>query len=194
MKLKKGEISICHACNQLKPINNLKRMLCGSCYVAWYENTPKRKQSNRQRMARNRKNDRARFMEYFLKAHTKKKGIEYGLTREWIKEKLDVGKCEITGLPFVFKEYKEGQRGVRSFYAPSIDRIDNSIGYIPSNCRMIIWGYNLAKNNYTEREVLNLSLSLILNSVSVSLQNELKNLLPPYLISALPDQTIHKVA
>ena len=193
MKLKKNEISLCHNCNEVKRINNIKRMLCESCYVDWYKNTPHRKKANRERMARNRKNDPARFIEYQLKSVTKRKGIQYELNQQWIREKLEAGHCEVSGLPFVIKQYKQGENGVRSFYAPSVDRIDNALGYIPSNCRMIVWGYNLAKNNYTEREVINLSLSLILNSVSRTIQDDLKDLLPPYLISALPDKAIHKI-
>lgn len=192
MKFKKGDISICTNCGNVTAINNLSRMLCKECYINWYENTPKRKQSNRARQARNRKLDPARFIEYQLKSIAKKKGIAYDLDREWIREKLNHGYCEVTGLPLVQKEYKEADIGVQSFFAPSVDRIDNSLGYIPTNCRMIIWGYNLSKNNYTEREILSLSLGLVLSTIPPAQHAEFKSLLPNYVLATLPSNS-HRI-
>ena len=54
--------------------------------------------------------------------------------------------CELTGLPFDFS--LKGGRGNRNPYSLSIDRIEGGRGYVLSNCRFILWGLNVAFNNW----------------------------------------------
>lgn len=76
----------------------------------------------------------------------KSRGLEFSLTRDWVAEKLEMGKCEATGLPFVLDE------GMNAF-SPSIDKIDQTRGYTPDNCRMVIYIFNTARNVYTDADV-----------------------------------------
>lgn len=55
------------------------------------------------------------------------------------------GRCEISGVPFSTEKPK-GQR-IR-IYAPSVDRIDAAIGYVPSNCRLVCASVNIALNRF----------------------------------------------
>ncbi len=64
------------------------------------------------------------------------------LTKEWCKERIDKGICELTGLPF---DYIKIGRTMPN--CPSIDRIDSSIGYYKSNCQIILAWVNVAKSD-----------------------------------------------
>ena len=90
------------------------------------------------------------------KYSAKKKGMDYNLTDEWRDDKLSTGKCEKTGIPFVYEFH--------SPYVPSIDRIDSSKGYTTDNCQMVITVYNTAKNVYTDDLMLEMSKALIKES------------------------------
>jgi len=131
------------------------------------------------------KNPAKRFMAS-TRSSAKKRGLIFELTEEWFDSRLKKGKCEATGLPMKTKTYQRGARGVRSFYSPSVDRIVNSVGYVPSNCRLVCWGVNLAKSTFTDRDLNALSLSILLRNLPKSCQPELLALLPANIISSLP--------
>lgn len=76
----------------------------------------------------------------------KKKRIPFTLRREHILPALAAGRCEATGIPFVFG-------AGRSPFSPSIDRIDSSKGYIPGNIRIVLLAFNVACGEWGE-EVL----------------------------------------
>lgn len=60
-----------------------------------------------------------------------------------------VNGCEMTGLPF---DLSVKGKGNRNAYSLSIDRIEADKGYVLSNCRFILWGLNVAFNNWGEAE------------------------------------------
>ncbi len=78
-----------------------------------------------------------------------KKGVPFSLTPEWAASKW-TGKCELTGVPFDMSLI--GKPGGRS-YSPSIDRIVPEVGYVPSNCRFILYGINRFKGEMTDDEM-----------------------------------------
>lgn len=55
------------------------------------------------------------------------------------------GRCELSGLAFVMLA---DVRFKNRPFAPSIDRIDNSLGYSMSNCRLVCIAVNLALNEW----------------------------------------------
>jgi len=67
--------------------------------------------------------------------------LQCGITPAWIKERLDRGVCELTGIAF-------DMTGKRTQNSPSIDRIIPGGPYTPENCRMILWSLNRGLNNY----------------------------------------------
>ena len=56
--------------------------------------------------------------------------------------------CQLTGLPFDLSP--KGGRGARNLYSFSIDRIEGAKGYVWANCRFVLWGLNIAFNNWGE--------------------------------------------
>ena len=82
-----------------------------------------------------------------------KAGLEFTITSEWVKERMAVGFCECTGLRFIESE-RVGRCGP---FTPSIDRIDSSRGYTPDNCRIIVWGLNMALSEWGDEIYLQIA-------------------------------------
>ena len=82
---------------------------------------------------------------------TRKRGTEFALTVEWIRERIEAGHCEVTGIPFEF----DGRP-----WSPSLDRIDNTLGYTTDNVQVVVWTYNAAKGTGTSEDVLTMARAL----------------------------------
>ena len=83
------------------------------------------------------------------------RGIYFDLPLEWYKEKLAVGVCEKTKLPFVLDPSKSSftvisKNQLRNPFAPSVERLDSNQGYNIDNCVMVVCIYNFAKGTFTE--------------------------------------------
>lgn len=95
------------------------------------------------------------------KARSISKKWQFELTLEWIKERLERGICDVTGLPFDFKKPANGNHF--SPLSPSIDRIDSSKPYTKENCRVVCMIYNVCKGQWTDSDVLSFAKALIAN-------------------------------
>ena len=84
------------------------------------------------------------------KKAAKKKNFEHFIDKQWCLDKL-TGVCEITGLQFDLSV--EGAYKKMNPFAPSVDRINNNIGYTKDNCQMVVWIYNCSKNNFTDKDL-----------------------------------------
>ena len=89
------------------------------------------------------------------KGRAKKKGLGCDLTVEWILDKLDGHRCEVTGIQFDFRGPPKGVSNNR--FAPSLDRIDSDKGYTKDNVQVVVWQYNAAKSEYTTEEFIELA-------------------------------------
>jgi hypothetical protein len=69
------------------------------------------------------------------------------------------GKCAVSGITFRLDELKAGKLESRAF-APSLDRIDNNIGYEPGNVRLVCRIANFAMNTWGDSALLELSLGV----------------------------------
>lgn len=76
-------------------------------------------------------------------------GIKFSLTREDIHIP---DKCPVFGTPFAPKE-RTDKRYFGQSYAPSIDRIDNSKGYVPGNIIVVSCRANSIKGDATLEEL-----------------------------------------
>lgn len=85
----------------------------------------------------------------------KQRNIDFELPLSWYKEKLAIGVCEKTKLPFVLKPEKSpftvtSKNQVRNPFAPSVERLDSNKGYTEDNCVMVVCMYNFAKGVFSE--------------------------------------------
>lgn len=84
-----------------------------------------------------------------------KKGFNIDL--EYLKELWNhqQGKCAVTGLELRVKYiHTKKQKTDKSPYQASLDRIDNNKGYIKGNVRFVCLMFNIARNDFSDNEVL----------------------------------------
>lgn len=79
------------------------------------------------------------------------RGLDCVLTEADVKQMLAAGVCEQTGIAFE----PGGDFGV------SLDRVDNSKGYLRGNVQAVCWAYNRAKGASTDAAVLRMAVSLV---------------------------------
>jgi hypothetical protein len=82
--------------------------------------------------------------------------LEFDLDTSWVEERLSKGVCSVTQLPFVLIRGATRKHPM----APSIDRIDSTLGYTKENCRLVVTIYNFAKNEWSDADVLMLAKAL----------------------------------
>jgi len=116
----------------------------------YYEEVQKEKTRERRLIPEGR----CRFLIQGAKDRSKKQGIEFDLTLEWILERW-TGFCELTGLPFKLEVNK------RDRYSPSIDRIDPTKGYTQENCRLVLWAINTFKGDGDDKTMFDIATALI---------------------------------
>lgn len=105
-----------------------------------------------------------------VKLGASRRNIPFEISKEAISEKLEQQdwKCCRTGIPF---DLSAGEG--RKPYGPSIDRIDNNIGYTIDNIQIVCSIYNLAKSDFVDDDVLALAYALVEHRQN-SLINRLK--------------------
>ena len=72
------------------------------------------------------------------KGNARRRGIKFCLTRRWFEDRVENGKCELTGISFVYGEHRHP-------FGASVDRINSDGIYSEDNCRLILWMLNAAK-------------------------------------------------
>lgn len=104
----------------------------------------------------NRRNFPLRYILYRTKGNAKKRGIDFSLKISDLPAIPEF--CPI--FPWIRLEYQvdtvgksKGAPG-QSYGALSLDRIDNSKGYIPGNIQFISWRANWLKSNAETRELI----------------------------------------
>jgi len=78
----------------------------------------------------------------------------FNLTRNWCAAKW-TGRCEVTDIEFILNA------SVRHPFSPSLDRIDNSKGYEPDNCRFVLWAVNQFKHVSTDADMLKIAKAIV---------------------------------
>lgn len=117
------------------------------------ERERKRSESNRQ----NNKYYRAGQMFSSVKLGARKRKILFEISPALVFVMLEIQewKCIKTNIDF---DLTTGE-GTKPF-GPTIDRIDNSFGYLPSNIQIVCNMYNYAKNKWSDADVLMFAQSL----------------------------------
>lgn len=68
------------------------------------------------------------------------------------------GRCEVSGIRFRASRINGC---LKRPWAPSLDRIERSLGYVQSNCRIVCTAANLAMNEWGEDALIALSLGIV---------------------------------
>jgi hypothetical protein len=74
------------------------------------------------------------------------------------------GKCAVTGLDLQVKHiHTKTNKTLKNPYQASLDRIDNSKGYIKGNVRFVCLMFNYARNNFSDNDVLEFCQKVVSN-------------------------------
>jgi hypothetical protein len=90
--------------------------------------------------------------------------IECTIDARWVIAEMEKQgfRCALTGVPF--RQPRAGQPKGEPL-APSLDRMDNRLGYTPDNVRVILFGVNVALNQWGFDNLLEISRSLVRNQL-----------------------------
>jgi hypothetical protein len=107
----------------------------------------------------NRKDEYSPFRYHLNNAKNRviKYNEEFNLDLPYLKEiwHMQNGKCAVTGIDLNVKFiHTKNQRTDKNPYQASLDRIDNNKGYIKGNVRFVCLMFNIARNNFSDTDVL----------------------------------------
>lgn len=113
-------------------------------YYDKYKNDPEfRKQESKRAKERKKRRPEAHMLVH-IRASSKLRGLEFNLSESDI---IIPEFCPLTGLKLVLDNVKVENN------SPTIDRIDNSRGYVPGNVRVISYLANVMKNSATYEQM-----------------------------------------
>lgn len=84
------------------------------------------------------------------KARAKEKGLEFNLE---VKDIIIPDKCPILGIPIITR-FSINKRSGPAFNSPSLDRINNELGYIKGNIMVVSHKANTMKHTASPTELL----------------------------------------
>lgn len=186
VKLSNVETITCAYCGQQHAYERKrkpKKFCSNKCGVAFHGKFVRDKTKSAARVTAYYTKNYGKRLIVSSKSYAKKKGIAHALTEGYLNKQLSSGVCQVTGLPIASNIGTGESRGA---YSPSLDRVDNSVGYLNSNVRVVCWILNLAKNKFSDRDLNNLSVALVASHLSPSARKDFKALLPSNLIAGLP--------
>lgn len=139
-----SENRVCRGCQGAQPIDNFRqhnkggrRWTCRSCENGWVRTTkPWSSRAKKEYQKRVRLERRGLSLVSDAKRRAKTKGIPFDLDWRDIQRRLDLGKCEITSLPFDLMSPK-------AWNAPSLDQIRPGAGYTKENTRVVLYSLNV---------------------------------------------------
>ena len=99
---------------------------------------------------------RARKLVRDARYRAKKRSIPFDLTVEWVTAELHRGHCALSGLPFDLRLDPESRA-----YSPSIDKMIPELGYVQSNCRLVLNSLNSLRGRMTDAALLCLASALV---------------------------------
>lgn len=146
-----------------------KHGMCAHHYRQWYNANHRDPVKQLARVNRFFRGNPAKRLLWSCRLRARHQGCAFDLDEAWVQQRLDNGICEATGIPFALDPSQTGRGAARNFHTPSVDRIDPKQGYVKSNCRLVIWQFNLAKGPYSDRDVLLMARALVRRAFFASL-------------------------
>ena len=96
---------------------------------------------------------RTTYMLGNARQRARKGNLIFELDSEWLREKLEKGICEVTGIPFDI-QINGGKGHNTNSFSPSLERRNNSKGYTKENTEVVCWIYNRAKGAFPIEDLL----------------------------------------
>lgn len=98
--------------------------------------------------------------------NAKARALEITITLDDIKvlAELSQGRCMLTGIPFEHgadEDLRQSPTRRKRVWAPSIDRIDSSKGYVPGNVRLVCMAVNVALQEFGDTVLLRIAKALV---------------------------------
>jgi hypothetical protein len=111
-----------------------------------------------QNLVPNNRLDELTSFKWYLKVirkNSKHRQHEYNIDCKYLKQLWDKqnGICPFTNKKLILRTHSNNDI-TKSPYQASLDRVDNSIGYIEGNVRFVALIYNYAKNTFSDQEVI----------------------------------------
>ncbi len=103
-------------------------------------------------------NNPAKAMLGRCRGSAKARGHECTITAADIEALLAPMACSVTGLPLTLEA---GGNSKSNPWAPSVDRIDCSKGYVPGNIRVVCWAYNMMRGDFPDEVVMTLAEAVV---------------------------------
>jgi len=72
----------------------------------------------------------------------------------WIEEKILLGYCEVTSIPFDLTSQTSGTSHTKNPWVPSLDRIDSAGVYSKDNVQLVVYMYNVCKAEFSHSDVV----------------------------------------
>jgi hypothetical protein len=162
-------MQVCKTCGANKPADayfkqkSKRSGLFAECKVCQRQRNQKWIDDNRERFRhlargatnRMRRRDPVRSMIWLARSRAKKSGLEFTITQS---ELFIPAECPVLGIPLTYGLGKgEGQSMEARDSRASLDRIDNSKGYVPGNVVVVSYRANRLKSDADVSELLKLA-------------------------------------
>lgn len=161
------KVKVCSRCSQPAELVT-HRTICRPCNLARKRGVaaralslPENSALNRTKTAAYRQTPRGRagVLVWFAERRAKDAGRPYALDVNNVADRISVGYCEVTGLPFDMAPGPDKHHS--NPWAPSLDRKDSSGGYTTDNVQVVVAAYNYAKSEWSADVLLRLARAIV---------------------------------
>lgn len=171
---------MCTLCHRWFPIDHYvkRKARCRDClneiHRTWVKNNPEKLRKMRERhMDKVAIRVRKRFSNPIGKSkqlaaaariRARNNNLEYEIDWQFLLQEMRGNdfRCKQTGIRFDFETvgYTKQNRNPK---APSLDRIDNGLGYTRENVQIVCWFYNMAKSTFDDEVIWQLMREAVKN-------------------------------
>lgn len=151
----------CKRCGIEKPLTGFyggkwRRLVCKECdRKAEQERKAQKTPEELQAAVRQwRLGHRGRALVLLARYRAKAKGLPFELDPTDIQARIDVGHCEMTGIPFDLSK-------PRAWNAPSLDQIEPGKGYTIANVRVVLYALNVMANTWGTQKIVDIAKAIL---------------------------------
>lgn len=151
-------MKVCKTCGIEKMLSefyrNSKGQIRPSCKICVRKTSIRHKRENPEQTRRAysewRTQKRGHALVNAAKHRAKYKNIPFKISPKDIQRRIDLGICELTGIPFDLKT-------PRAWNAPSLDQIKPGAGYTQVNTRVVLYALNVMANTWGSERIVEIA-------------------------------------